>query len=383
VSKKDDGLIKMERRGLLKFLGGIGLGGIVAEVYERLYNIPLLEGRFREELNYWMNQYNSAKDMIDKLSGQLKQREEEVGSLKEKAGYYETQYNSAIEEINKLNSTVNKLDELERESTSDIAYYREKMDEAIRKLRETIEKYRVTLGDERVYFESSTLKILEDLKVTQEKLQKVSPYFPLILKFDWKPTKIINDKIYDINVSFEIISPLNSLNEVEVMLIPVEYKYFIAKYGMREEDYDKVFPKEEIRDVKIKPRQLEREMFSINFNDLKGGREYIVRARVEDVAGIERIVEVKMPYIRQFENIAKNDDILVIANYLLWYRANRSNGKMVISINLYWVNMYPTTHLLCQSILIGLQDMVLMVFLFLGPDMRKVILSILIRILRC
>jgi hypothetical protein len=139
----------------------------------------------------------------------------------------------------------------------------------------------------------------------------------LILKFDWSPTKVVNDKIYDINVSFEIISPLNSLNEVEVMLIPVEYKYFIAKYGMREEDYDKVFPKEEIRDVKIKPRQLEREMFSINFNDLKGGREYIVKARVNDVAGNEKIVEIKTPYIRQFENIARTDDTLIGATYYI------------------------------------------------------------------
>jgi chromosome segregation ATPase len=212
---------KLNRRGILKFLGSAGLGISIAETYERLYNIPSLERAFRKEIKYWLSQYNSAKDMIDKLSNQLKQSEGEIDSLKEKANYLENQYNSTTEEINKLNSTINKLDELEKESTSDIAYYREKMNEAINNLKRTIEKYRALLGDDRVAFESSTVKILEDLKITQEKLQKVLPYFPLILKFDWKPIKVINDKIYDINVTFEVASPLNSLKEVEVTLIPL------------------------------------------------------------------------------------------------------------------------------------------------------------------
>jgi hypothetical protein len=276
---------KLNRREALKLLGSAGLGIAIAETYERLYDIPLLERRFRKEVEYWLSQYNAAKEEI------------------------------------------NKLDELEKESTSDIAYYREKMDEAIDNLKRTIEKYRVILGDDRVAFESSTVKILEDLKLTQEKLQKVLSYFPLILNFAWKPTRIINDKIYDINVTFEVASPLNSLKEVEVMLIPKEYRYFITNYGMREEDYDKVFPKEEIRSIKIEPKKLEREMFSVDFEDLKGGREYIVKARVNDVAGNESIVEAKTPYIRQFENIAWADYIIVAVPYYLWYRPDLSNWK--------------------------------------------------------
>jgi hypothetical protein len=93
--------------------------------------------------------------------------------------------------------------------------------------------------------------------------------------------------------SIEVASPLNSLKEVEVMIIHEEYRYFITNYGMREEDYNKVFPKEEVRSVKIEPKKLEREMFSVDFKDLKGGREYIVKARVEDVAGNEKMVEVE------------------------------------------------------------------------------------------
>jgi hypothetical protein len=31
------------RRGFLKFLAGVGLGAVAAEVYERVYGIPSLE----------------------------------------------------------------------------------------------------------------------------------------------------------------------------------------------------------------------------------------------------------------------------------------------------------------------------------------------------
>jgi len=60
--------INKGRRNFLKVLGGLGLGAASTEVYERLYHIPLLEKRFREEVNYWMNQYNSSKEMVEKLS---------------------------------------------------------------------------------------------------------------------------------------------------------------------------------------------------------------------------------------------------------------------------------------------------------------------------
>jgi predicted nucleic acid-binding Zn-ribbon protein len=351
----------MNRRDLFKFLAGIGLGAVAIETYERLYHIPMLETMFRKELEYWINQYNTAREEVERLTGKLrkredeisslrselakskeelehliqqynttkeeinrlseklKQSEEEINNLKEKASYWEARYNTTREEIGRLNSIINKIDELERESTSAIAYYRGRMDEAIRKLREVIERYRVLLGDERVSFEYSTLKILEDLRLAEERLQRVLPYFPLILNLYWKPVKVINDKIYDVNVVFEVISPLSSLEVVEVTLRPVEYKYFITMYGMREEDYSKVFPEEDVRIVRIKPLQIERIVFSVDFKDLKGGREYFIEVRVRDVAGNERIVEVKTPYIRQFENIAKTNDITVAALYLLWW----------------------------------------------------------------
>jgi archaellum component FlaC len=351
----------MNRRDLFKFLAGIGLGAVTIETYERLYHIPMLETMFRKELEYWINQYNIArgeverlieqlrkqedeisglrgelakskeelehliqqynttKEEINKLSEKLKESKEEINNLKEKVGYWEARYNTTREEVERLNSTINKIDELERESTSAIAYYRERMDEAIRKLKEIIERYRVLLGDERVSFESYTVKVLKDLRLTEERLQKVLQYFPLVLNMSWKPTRVVNDKIYDVNVVFEVISPLSSLEVVEVTLRPVEYKYFITMYGMREEDYNKVFPEEDVRIVRIKPLQTGRMIFSVDFKDLKGGREYAIEVRVRDTAGNEGRAEIKTPYIRQFENFTKTDDILVMASYMPWY----------------------------------------------------------------
>jgi hypothetical protein len=310
----------MDRRNMLKFLGGVGLGAIAAETYEALHHIPQLERRFVDEVNYWINQYNSAKDAVDKLSNKLRQQEGEISNLKDEENYWRAQYSSKSEEVGKLTLTVNKLDELERESTSSISYYREKMGEVIKRLRETIEKYRAILGDERVSFESSTLKVLEDLKLSQEKLLKLLPYFPLIRNLSWRPSRVINDKIYDIRVELEVISPLNTLAEVEVSLIPVEYEYFITRYGMRREDYPKAFPPEETKTVKLRPAGLERETYNVEFKDITGGREYSIRVIAKDVADSTNSEERKIPYIREFENLGKvlydRYRLIVMSDYL-------------------------------------------------------------------
>jgi len=305
--------VDRSRRGLLKFLAGLGLGAGFAEVYERLYNMPLLERMFRDEINYWVNEYNSARESLDKLIRQY-------NSIKESLS-------ECIDKYTSMEEAIYRIDELERESNSAILLYMERMDEAVERLRKTIEKYRMILGDEKVSFESSTLKVLEDLKITKEKLLKVLPYFPLIKNLSWRPTRIVNDKIYSLNVSLEVISPLNTLTEVEVKLIPVEYDYFITDYGMRREDYHLAFPPEEIREARLNPRGLEREVFNIEFRDIIGGREYEVLVLVRDSAGNEKIEKIKTPYIRQYENIAPLDDITVVVPYYLWYRRDLSNWR--------------------------------------------------------
>jgi DNA-binding ferritin-like protein len=307
------------RRDVLRFLAGVGVGAGIVEVYERLYNMPLLEERFRAEVSYWINEYNTARERLNQL-------EQEYNSAKETITNLTNEYNMVRERINQLEEqhnstlkTISSMDRLEEESRQAIIHYRERMDEAIKALRNTVEKYRVILGDERVSFESSTLKVLEDLKLSQEKLLKLLPYFPLIRDLSWRPSRVVNDKIYDLEVSLEVISPLNTLAEVEVSLIPVEYEYFITNYGMRREDYPKAFPPEETKTVKLKPAGRERETFNIEFKDIVGGREYLIKAVAKDVADNANSEERKAPYIREFENIARLNDVTVVAFYYNWY----------------------------------------------------------------
>jgi len=305
------------RRGFLKFLAGLGLGAAGVEVYERLYSIPSLERRFREELNYWVGRYNSAYAELNNLATQLNAAERRIEDLA-------AQHNAAQRKIEDLTLQIRRLDELEAESTSAISFYQQQLEEAIKGLRNTVEKYRSILGEERVAFESATLKVLEDLKITiedlrstNEKLLRLLPHFPLIKDLSWRPTKVVNDKIYDVNVSLEVISPLNSLIEVEVQLIPVEYTHLPME----------AFPVEQVKTVKLNPKGSEKELFNATFTDLKGGREYIIKATARDTADSIREEKIKTPYIREFENIAPLDNIIVMATYLLWYRADRSNWR--------------------------------------------------------
>ena len=149
----------------------------------------------------------------------------------------------------------------------------------------------------------------------------------MIKSLDYTPARVVNDKIYDLNVSQVVISPLNTLKEVEVRLIPVEYEYFITRYGMRREDYPLVFPREETRVVKLNPKGLEKEVLKVDFKDLRGGREYIVKAVAKDVANSTNSEERKTSYIREFENIAPLEDIIVIADYYTSYEKPSDPGN--------------------------------------------------------
>ena len=146
---------------------------------------------------------------------------------------------------------------------------------------------------------------------------------PSISNLNWTPTRVVLDKIYDINVTFKAIDYENPIAYAELRFIPVEYYYMIEGYGMRPEDYPKVFPPDSERVFVLNPvdgkfDSLEEE-FSVSINDIVGGREYRIVALVRDLAGNERTVEIKTPYIRQFENFSKTDEVFVLAAYYPWY----------------------------------------------------------------
>ena len=149
---------------------------------------------------------------------------------------------------------------------------------------------------------------------------------------NWTPARVILDKVYDINVTFKAIDYENPIAYAELRFIPVEYYYMIEKYGMRPEDYPKVFPPDSERVFVLTPidgvfDSLE-ESFTVTITDIVGGREYRIVVLVRDLAGNEKVVEVKTPYIRQYENLAETDDVIVTALYLLWWQGDK------------WVNDY-------------------------------------------
>jgi hypothetical protein len=153
----------------------------------------------------------------------------------------------------------------------------------------------------------------------------VLPSLPLIFNLEWFPTRVILDKIYDINVTFIAKDDDTPIAYAELRFIPVEYYYMIEKYGMRQEDYSKVFPPDNERVYVLTPidgkfDSLE-ERFSVQITDIIGGREYKIVVLIRDLAGNERQTEIKTPYIRQFENLGKelyNKGIIVSAVYMPW-----------------------------------------------------------------
>lgn len=88
--------------------------------------------------------------------------------------------------------------------------------------------------------------ILSDGVVSEKELSLfddrfVNPGKPGIVGFNFTPVRVINDKVYDVRVSFNVRDDKTGIVYVKLLFIPVEYEYFITKYGMRPEDYGKVF----------------------------------------------------------------------------------------------------------------------------------------------
>jgi hypothetical protein len=124
----------------------------------------------------------------------------------------------------------------------------------------------------------------------EKSLSDKSP--PSIDDLSWVPVREINDKIYDINVTFIAKDDRSPISYAELRFIPVEYTYMIEKYGMKAEDYPKVFPPDKERDFVLTPvdgkfDSLE-EKFSVTIKDIVGGREYRIVVLVRDSAGNEK-----------------------------------------------------------------------------------------------
>jgi len=139
---------------------------------------------------------------------------------------------------------------------------------------------------------------------------------PVIKDLKWEPTRAVNNKVYDGNVSF-VAEDLDSL-------IAEAYLDF-------EPVYPSHLPREAFSEESSKQYSFagasKRETFSQNVTDLKGGKEYKVRVRAKDKAGNESESSLDIPYVREFENIAPLDDKLIIADYYTWYEKPSDAGN--------------------------------------------------------
>jgi hypothetical protein len=135
----------------------------------------------------------------------------------------------------------------------------------------------------------------------------------------WEPSKIVYDKVYEGNAIFEIAGNAASIKSIYVKWIPV-------KYGQLSEN---AFPEEDEKTYEAKPvdGKLDGpvEKFSCTIPDIVGGREYDLKVVVEDLAEGTLEKSLRTPYIRQFENTAKKDDLLIGAYYYPWYDSDGSH----------------------------------------------------------
>lgn len=126
-----------------------------------------------------------------------------------------------------------------------------------------------------------------------------------IAALTYEPSKIANDKMYDVRVNVKISNPAQRLSYVQVELQPVVYEQLPSEG----------FATEEAEITTIQPTGLETEILSTSFRNLKGGREYDVKASAYAPNGIIDTGTLRTEYVREFENIAPLDDLVVIATY--------------------------------------------------------------------
>jgi len=199
-----------------------------------------------------------------------------------------------------------------------------------------IDLYASLPEDERNSEEVSNLvsQIISDGRVSELEVELfydkfVSPSKPNI-SIRYTPTRVINDKVYDIRVEVEADDNETPIVLAKLLFVPVKYDYFTAMYGMRPEDYWVAFPN--INDNRTfilrytENNSSNHVKFTVDIVNITGGGEYKIIAAARDMAGNEGVCEIKTQYIRQFENIGRilyEKGIVVATYYYPWYSPAR------------------------------------------------------------
>jgi len=179
-------------------------------------------------------------------------------------------------------------------------------------------------------------QLLNDYEALKAKYNASISMTKPVIKIKYTPTKVVNDKIYDLRIEIEAEDNNTPIAYAKLLFIPVRYDYFITKYGMKPEDYSKAFPNvNDGRTYILRPLDGSfdelKEEFVIDITNITGGGEYRIITVVGNSAGIEGMNEIKTPYIRQFENFGKQlyeKEIIVGASYMSSYQPFIFGEKM-------------------------------------------------------
>jgi len=137
----------------------------------------------------------------------------------------------------------------------------------------------------------------------------VSKMPPAIRDFRWEPTRVLNGKVYDAVLSFAVESD-SAITDLSAVL----------------SDYGGTIPARAYPAETSKTLQLASSTqtspsigtYSGQVTNLKGGKRYQASISVTNPAG-KSDANFETPYVREFENIAGLDDIVVGATYHPWW----------------------------------------------------------------
>jgi hypothetical protein len=139
---------------------------------------------------------------------------------------------------------------------------------------------------------------------------------PVIQDLRWQPTRVINGKVYDANISFIAWDMDSYVESITVDFVAAQYSHLPKE----------AFPKEDARTFTGKlGSKVAR--FDQEVRDIKGGREYEVRVTSKDARDNVAIATLTTPYVREFESISDGDDVLVLADYYTWYERISNPGS--------------------------------------------------------
>ena len=124
--------------------------------------------------------------------------------------------------------------------------------------------------------------------------------------------------MYDATISFSVEDQESAIADVNATL--QDYGGTIPS---------RAYPAEPSRTLQLTSSQTlaRTETYSAAVIDLKGGKEYRAKIAAKDSAGNLATTEFETPYVREFENLARKDNVVVGAYYYPWYNPGDPYGK--------------------------------------------------------